>query len=172
MNDKQDKTSHELPLPPLLAKNFIEWEGIEKIDFDSLGVVVACHLVVEHYLTRFLQIQSPKHFDWDAPRLTFTQKLAIVSGKDSPLHTLGLVEGIKRLNTIRNRMSHNIRTAVTETDVSVLKRILRSASKDKKAQLELNPIDTVRGFTWLICSYITGYCAGRVESARMQRNDD
>jgi len=164
MTDKQHNSLRGLQLPPLLANNFIEWERAEKIDFDSIGVVVACHLVVEHYLTRFLQISSPKEFDWDAARLTFTQKLSIASGKDSSLNSIGLVEGIKRLNTIRNNMSHNIRTSVTGTDVLVLRRVLQSVSKDRKVPADLQPIDIVRLFTWLTCSYIAGYCSGRVQA--------
>jgi hypothetical protein len=77
---------------------------LDNIDFDLMGYLLSCHLIVEHYIDEFLHAHYPD-LDWDAARLTFEKRVALLSkwglGHDP-------IPEIKHLNTLRNRLSHHV----------------------------------------------------------------
>ncbi len=71
-------------------------------EHDSLGRVLKCHLVVEHYLERFLEA----HYgiaDLEGARLSFFQKAKLLPDTAAP--AAFVKPGVLQLNSIRNRFA-------------------------------------------------------------------
>ena len=78
-------------------------------DHDLLGRVLKCHLVVEHYLNRFL-IEHYRVSDIDEVRLTFLQKAKLLPNSESS--AAFVKPGIVQLNAIRNKFGHRLNAAI------------------------------------------------------------
>jgi hypothetical protein len=152
--------------PPLFGANFgkpnAEWKRLASVDFDTLGRILACHRVVEHYLSKYLEIHCPSDLDWNTSHMTFSQKLSLATGKNSHLDNYGLPVAIRRLNNIRNRIGHDIEANITPEDVLPLKQCMESVSKDDKLPA-LSPPATIEMFTLVVCSYIAAFCTYKIK---------
>jgi hypothetical protein len=104
------------------------WEGQDEA---AIGRVLRCHLLVEHYLTRFLQAANPALGDADVARLGFWQKLKLATG--SAVLKRGLIDlyspGIEALNTVRNRMSHRLRSELDPEDIKPMAEMVEAYAK-------------------------------------------
>ena len=99
-----------LGLPPLVAEivgDSVTWQRIENLDYEMLGYFLSCHLIIEHYLDEFLRICYPS-LDWDAAHHTFGQKVALLSKLNIEPDKFNCIPAIKHLNSIRNKLGHNI----------------------------------------------------------------
>jgi hypothetical protein len=107
-NTKSRQKNHG-GLPPMFADSFRdngpEWKRISGVDFEGIGRILACHLIIEHYLSKLIEFQTPKEFDWDESKLTFAQKVKILR-KYEPLIAHDFIKGVEVLNRIRNKFSH------------------------------------------------------------------
>lgn len=96
-----------------------EFEGMRtrwNQDVVAIGRILRSHLYVEHYLTEFLEKTNPRLGSLTDARLTFAQKVNLLN----PDRRLAQVlPGIKRLNTIRNRLAHRLDAHVTDEDANV-----------------------------------------------------
>jgi hypothetical protein len=88
-------------------------------DVDAIGRILRAHLYVEHYLTENLVKSNPRLGSVDQARLTFLQKLELLDKDSHPLFS-EVIPGLRRLNSIRNRLSHQLRATVTQEDAAVL----------------------------------------------------
>lgn len=86
-------------------------------DIEAIGRILRSHLYVEHYLTEYIEKTNPRLGSVKNARLTFAQKLDLVDSKDFRLAEV--LPGIKRLNSIRNRLAHRLSAVVTEDDTAV-----------------------------------------------------
>ena len=68
-----------------------------------MGRVLRAHLIVEHYMTAYIQGANPELGDLDAAKVGFAKKVDLLDDSN-PLLT-SLVPGIRRLNTVRNRLA-------------------------------------------------------------------
>ena len=120
------------PDPTLFVKRVIDkyggreaaWDALERRhaemgarweqDIGAIGRILRSHLFVEHYLQTYIVARNPNLRSVADARLTFPQTLAL-AGLDEPV-LADLRPGIKRLNTVRNRLSHNMRAEVTKDD--------------------------------------------------------
>ena len=100
-------------------------------DAELLGRILRSHLVVEHYLTVWLQYHNPQLGSIASAKLSFSNKVALVGESDKAVKDL--IPGIKRLNKIRNRIAHNLSVEILPEDEDALK-----SSKYFKAMIELN----------------------------------
>ena len=99
-------------LPPLVGgfqDGNVTWDRIESVDYDILGYLLSCHLIIEHYIDNFLVTYPGAPFSWGSARLTFSQKISLISGLSFP-EPYNLPPVIKHLNNVRNRFGHNITT--------------------------------------------------------------
>ena len=117
---------------------------------------------MEHYLTKYLEINSPESFDWENARLTFAQKLSIGCGKHPFFKKHDLYEPLKTLNALRNKVGHDIEVSLSETDVASFKRFIKRLDAAKSIP-ELSPIDTVELFANLVCAVFAGYYIAKTE---------
>ena len=81
---------------------------------DTLGRVLKCHLIVEHYLDRFLV----SHFgidNFDNVRFGFAQKAWLLPDRAT---TAAFVKpGVFRLNRIRNKFAHSLGAELSDADL-------------------------------------------------------
>jgi len=114
-------------IPPRFGANFRDegpkWEKVTGLDFEAIGRILVSHLILEHYINNLIELSTPREFNWDRSRLTFSQKLKLVS-KIEILEKSKFNIGIEILNSIRNNLSHTILATVDEKKVEQLKEIL------------------------------------------------
>ena len=86
---------------------------------DELGLILKCHLIIEHYIDEFLIVAYPTIKSWARIRLTFNQKLELIN---DPQTVLGMVyPSIKCLNTLRNKFSHKLAYKIKTEDYKEIK---------------------------------------------------
>ena len=165
-------------IPPRFGKNFREegpkWEKVSGLDFEVIGRILVCHLSIEHYINNLIELSSPKVFDWDNSRMTFSQKLKLIS-KTSILKSNKFDIGIEILNTIRNKLSHNMLAKIDINKFEQLKAILleylcRNEPEEEKQKTisHMNQYDTIaiiERFTSIVCALIAGYCTNLINKS-------
>lgn len=100
----------------LIQAEFEEMRTRWNQDVIAIGRILRSHLYVEHYLTEFLEKTNPRLGSLADARLTFAQKVNLLN-LDRRLAQV--LPGIKRLNTIRNRLAHRLDAHVTYEDANV-----------------------------------------------------
>ena len=117
-------------------------------DHDLLGRVLKCHLVVEHYLERFLSV----HFgieDLAQVKLTFHQKAKLLPDQASA--AAFVKPGVVRLNAIRNQFGHTLRPVLTIQDLGPMNDVLGIA----RAGVQFDePIQAIEAFTTVACTWL------------------
>ncbi|GJH04503.1 hypothetical protein [Paraburkholderia terrae] len=86
-------------------------------DVLTIGRILRAHLYVEHYLTEYIQHLNPALGDIDGARITFNQKVRLLQSGDTLVSDI--IPGIRHLNSIRNRLAHNLEAKVTDEDARV-----------------------------------------------------
>lgn len=116
---------------------------------DVIGRLLKCHLVVEHYLGRFLW----EHYgieDLEAAKLGFFNKAALLPDRASS--AAFVKPGIMKLNSLRNRMGHQLGFDITLNDLGPINAVLSVARPNI---VFMEPMDAIEAFTtvartWLI----------------------
>lgn len=115
---------------------------------DMLGRLLKCHLVLEHYLDRFLS----EHFgieDVESVKLGFFNKAMLLPSKASS--AAFVKPGILKLNTLRNRAGHNLGTDISFDDLGPIREVLAIA----RVGVELkSPIGAIEAFTTVACTWL------------------
>ena len=145
-------------LPPLLSEvknGEIIWKKLNSINYDQIGYLLTCHLIIEHYLDQYIKIKSHKSLSWDQAKLTFNQKISLLSKQEFPSQ-YDFIPSIKHLNTLRNRLSHNIDTTLTIKDFLPIIELLK---KTKPTQNFTDVSSILEGFTSFVCSWIASLLA-------------
>jgi hypothetical protein len=102
-------------------------------DTTTIGRILRAHLFVEHFLKEFLRSRNPQLGSLEDARISFSQTVTLM-GNATP-GTGYLVPGIRRLNTIRNRLAHTLRAEVTDDDVKAFLAIdMFRAMRDERAR--------------------------------------
>lgn len=117
-------------------------------DHVTLGRVLKCHLVVEHYIDQFLA----HHFgadDFLKARLTFHQKAVLLPQRASPAAFVR--PGIIRLNRIRNGFGHRLDAKMDLADLEPILRVLEIARKDVSFA---EPVEAIEAFTTVACTWL------------------
>ena len=162
-------------IPPRFGTNFREegpqWEKVSGLDFEAIGRILVCHLSIEHYINNLIELSTPKLFDWDNSRMTFSQKLKLV-GKIAILKRNKFDTGIEILNSIRNKLSHNMLATIDVNKYEQLKGILldylcrdKSEADKEETLSHMSQYDThaiIERFTSIVCALIAGYCTSLI----------
>lgn len=158
-------------IPPRFNQDFMqngpEWQKVKGLDFEKIGRILICHLSIEHYIDKLIEFQSPADFNWDDSRLSFNQKIQLLS-KNKSLNKHQILKGVETINKIRNKFSHNLEAKINFKDVSTIKMILlkfRISNKKKESEIEIkqfldlyDDIALIESFTNFACAFIAGYC--------------
>lgn len=162
-------------IPPRFGSNFRtegpKWEKVTGLDFEAIGRILVCHLSIEHYLNNLIELLTPGTLDWDSSKMTFSQKLKLVS-KINILAKSKFNKGIEILNTIRNKLSHNMLATIDENKIEQLKTLLleylyKGKTMEEKEKIEsdissFGPHAIIERFTQLTCAMIAGYCTSLI----------
>jgi preprotein translocase subunit Sec63 len=105
-------------------------------DVDAVGRILRAQLFVEYFLTEYLIALNPNLGDLKGTRLTFSQKLSLVENHSN--ETKELASGIRRLNTIRNQLAHQLEAKVTDQDKESLLSLNNSFRYLREALAEPN----------------------------------
>jgi hypothetical protein len=157
-------------IPPRFKPNFRKdpgWEKVSGLDFEAIGRILVCHLYIEHYIEKLIELSTPPILDWDSPRLTFSQKFKLVR-KIRLLKESKFDRGIDIVNSIRNKSSHDLMSKIDKSKIEELKSILFEFERQGKKKEELSEVRIhfdlfdvhaiIERFTLLVCSLIGGYC--------------
>ena len=115
---------------------------------DVLGRLLKCHLIVEHYLERFLSEHYGLESVSDA-KLNFFNKAMLVPTQASSAAFVR--PGILKLNSIRNRAGHNLGGEPDFSDLGVINEILRIARPNARFG---EPIEAIEAFTTVACTWL------------------
>ena len=136
-------------------KRLAEFNARWDQDIGAIGRVLRSHLIVEYYMTAYLQAANPNLGIIDDAKIGFAQKVDLLGDHDAQI--TNLVPGIRRLNTVRNRLTHNLSASVTQDDVNSLMsvgfyRVMRSALEKGHQKLGTEPLDIYDHFAQLTAS--------------------
>lgn len=117
-------------------------------EHDTLGRVLKCHLIVEHYVGRFLAA----HFNLNnigSAKLSFFQKATLLP--DAAASAAFVKPGILRLNTIRNQFGHTLEPVVGHADLGAMQTVLDVA---RPGVAFPSPIEAIEAFTTVACTWL------------------
>jgi hypothetical protein len=140
----------KLGLPPLVEKiadGSVTWQRIEALDYETLGYFLACHLIIEHYMEEYLKLRYPS-LDWAAARHTFGQKVALLS-KFKVSDKYDCIPAIKHMNSLRNKLSHDIEFKIGAQELLPLTQYLTKVYDGTEVPKE--PKAILDGFTTMSC---------------------
>jgi hypothetical protein len=115
---------------------------------DIIGRLLKCHLVVEHYLERFLS----EHYgieDVQSAKLGFFNKVALLPAQASS--AAFVKPGILKLNSLRNRVGHNLGADISFDDLGPINGVLNVARPGIDFYA---PIDAIEAFTTVACTWL------------------
>jgi hypothetical protein len=146
-------------LPPLVDGvngKFLKVRALDDVDYDFLGYLLCCHLVIEHHLDEFLATQGTR-LQWDRARLTFAHKTLLFPVSIFP-HGADLIMAIKHLNSLRNKVAHNIKARPQELSFEPLKSFLRKVHEGRE-NVPDEPYAILEAFTSTVCAFLIGWIA-------------
>lgn len=157
----------EFHLPPKvgdIANGSVTWQSMEGVDYELLGYFLSCHLIIEHYLEKYLELRH-HDLDCDAARLTFGQKTALLTNfKVSDKYDC--IPAIKHMNSLRNKLSHNVSFQITPTDLLPLTQYLKKVYETQPVPTEARQI--LSQFTTTVCVLFAGIISGFASRAAVQ----
>jgi len=115
---------------------------------DVLGRLLKCHLIVEHYLDRFLK----EHYgieEVEEARLGFLNKAMLLPSKASSAAVVR--PGIIKLNALRNRCGHNLTEEILFADLGPISQVLEIARSGARFA---TPIEAIEAFTPVACTWL------------------
>jgi hypothetical protein len=129
----------------------------------TISTILFHHLIVENHLIRFLEASSPNFLDWDNGELRFVQMVKLISTEKGPFYNSGIIEGLYRLNSLRNKFAHQLDAHLTLADVQPLRQI-RIEDESRKLPGTPSPIQIIDFFCKTVCAWIAGYCCATAQS--------
>jgi hypothetical protein len=126
---------------------------LARIDIDTMSRLLRCHLVIEYYLTHYLEVAHPTIQISPQARLSFSQKLELAGGPSSRIAIVQ--EGLKELNRLRNRLAHNLQSNVTLNDVASMRSIITIFNRSSDIPVP-DGIELIEQFTSMCTSLIHG----------------
>lgn len=115
---------------------------------DNIGRVLKCHLIVEHYLDRFICSHYLINNIQDI-RLSFSQKAKMLPDKASA--SAFVKPGIFNLNSVRNKFSHQLNYKILQSDIPHIVEILNIARQNAHFD---QPVDAIEAFTTVACTWL------------------
>jgi hypothetical protein len=156
-------------MPPLvadIADGKVTWKRLEGLDHETLGYFLLCHLIIEHYIDEYLKASHPE-FDWDAARNSFAQKMALM-GNFKVSDKYDCIAAIKHLNTLRNKLSHDIDFKIQPKELHPLLDYLERAC-DGKTIAPSDPRGIMELFTMMVCAMFAGCITSHAQATKLTR---
>ncbi|OJA37883.1 hypothetical protein BGV47_16245 [Burkholderia ubonensis] len=157
-DDQPSKTVKPF-LPPMFGPVMSgkrTWKEVKDVDHDLMGYLLSCHLMLEHYIDTFVKAAYPQ-LDWDAAKLTFGQRIALLSKWDTGTR-YDPVSAIKHLNSLRNRLGHRVDYTLSHEDLLPFVYYLERATEQKVENK--SPRALLEAFTSLCAAFFAGSVHG------------
>jgi hypothetical protein len=109
-----------------------EFDKFWSKDDDVLGLILKCHLIVEVFMTECLRVAFSGIDNFEDARLSFSQKHHLLTG-----WTFGfpwIKDGVRALNSLRNKVAHNIDYEIREEDLAKIYSCMDAFSHAQRAQ--------------------------------------
>ena len=142
------------PLPPLvgpLIEGSVTWNKISDISYTTVGYLLCCHLVLENYIESFVGANMRSGLSIENARLTFGQKLSIIESWELP-DQYNFIPSLKHLNSLRNKLGHNIRTVISENELLPLVQFLEKVRGKKLGKLDV--LSVLEAYTGAVGAYM------------------
>ncbi|WP_319562332.1 hypothetical protein [Marispirochaeta sp.] len=137
---------------PEIEKHFNEenerYKQLFSQDHDRVGRILKCHLLVEHYLDKFIAHEK-KIDNLQSVRLSFYQKAQLIPTEGVSASVVR--PGILELNTIRNKFSHNLYATIETRDIQAMRQLLEVARLNIIWE---NPVRQIEAFTTVTCTWL------------------
>lgn len=115
-------------------------------NYDRIGKIISCHLVLEHFINRELELLHDIDYDKrKEARLTFFNKIEMLPKKGMIYSEL--IRGMKQINSARNMFAHNLSYEIPENRISEVDKWIRKVPGVENA--ELNTTQKIEKFTQL-----------------------
>ena len=100
------------------ALKFLYLWDLKRGQKEIVFAVLHCHLIINYFIDEFINKMNPNLGNMSKIRIGFEEKLKLIkpTNKDSLLPKI--IKGIKQLNTIRNKMAHELVYDLQESGVS------------------------------------------------------
>ncbi|MXR69833.1 hypothetical protein GNT65_14315 [Shewanella sp. JBTF-M18] len=99
---------------------------------DDLQIVMRCHLVIEHYLVRIIELKLPKSDEFSIDRINFRQKVELAIALE------GIFKEQKGLllyiNKLRNKYAHDMDKEITDIEIKEMESAMTDGEKEKLAE--------------------------------------
>ena len=118
------------------------------IDHDPIGRVLKCHLVVEHFLTRYLAERFETQ-TLDQAKLSFFQKAQLIP-TEREIATF-VRPGILSLNKARNKFTHRLDATIEFDDISS---IMETLSYARHGTTFSDPYSAIEAFAAVACAFL------------------
>ena len=117
-------------------------------DYSEIAQVLKCHLIIEHYLNIFLEKELGLD-NLNEAKLSFFNKMKLLP--DNQAVTF-VKPGIIRINTLRNKVAHQLDVKFTNKDLLEITSILKMARINVD---DLSFIENIEKFTSVACTWLT-----------------
>lgn len=117
-------------------------------EHDLLGRLLKCHLMIEHYLERYL-VAHYGIVDLSDAKLTFFQKAKMLPDGNSAVTFVK--PGILKLNSIRNRFGHTLEPDLDMHELGPIWDVLRAARENVEFD---SPIAAIEAFTTVAATFL------------------
>ncbi|WP_313338979.1 hypothetical protein [Stutzerimonas nitrititolerans] len=151
-------------LPPLLSgikDGKTKWQQLDNVDFEKIGHFLSSHLVIEHYMEKYISAYSPAPFNWEGAGLTFNQKIILMSGLKHFPEPFNIPPVLKHLNSVRNKLSHKIDFELSDEHLLPIRQFISKTTKPEAGLSDGDFESTLSTFTMLVCAYFASaitYC--------------
>lgn len=165
--DHEDAELHFEMIPILFGDNFnadnISWRKLDSISYTVIGKILVCHLLIENHLDKYIELRTPKGFNFTKTKLTFSQKVSLLEN-DHIMIKYHFVEPVKSLNRIRNLYAHDIDAKLGTKSLEGILKFLKFYQKRSKFEISLKEliegkeVEVIEKFTTIFCSFFAGAC--------------
>lgn len=116
-------------------------------DHDFIGRLLKYHLITEYYINEYLENKFPD-INFKAVDLRYFQKLSLLPDND---RVAFIKPGLKELNKVRNKFSHNLNAKVELGELQEMLGVLGITRKETKYT---EPSQVIEEFTTVACTFL------------------
>ncbi len=130
-----------------------QYRSLLEVDRASKAIILQSHLVVEYYVTQYLEAANPASPKIGTAKLTFLQKLDLADHPQAHFHFL--MDGMRALNGIRNRIAHQLDFVPKEKDFAPILECVRIWNTAAQKPIPQG-LDGLSAFTEFVCGFLYG----------------
>jgi len=124
------------------------FQSLMSNDYSEIAQILKCHLIIEHYLNTFLEKELGLD-NLNEAKLSFFNKMKLLPDNQAVAF---VKPGIIRINTLRNKVAHQLDVKFANKDLIEIASILKMARINVD---DLSFIENIEKFTSVACTWLT-----------------